>query len=74
MLYLLNASVMFIYLSWTNVIISGDTFFNTINKTSTSVIDGTYPTFALFTLVRYDIYITANGLTPGGSSTDMGSL
>lgn len=46
---------MLIYLSWTNVIISGDTFFNTINKTSTSVIDGTYPTFVLFTLVRFGV-------------------
>jgi len=48
---------MLIYLSWTNVIISGDTFFNAINKTSTSAIDGTYPTFVLFTLVRFGVII-----------------
>jgi len=48
---------MLIYLSWTNVIISGDTFCNTINKTSTSVIDSTYPTFLLFSLVRFGVII-----------------
>jgi hypothetical protein len=57
MLSLRTASVMLICLSWTNVIISGDTFFNTINKTRTSVMDGTYPTFGLFTLVRYGVII-----------------
>jgi hypothetical protein len=48
---------MLIYLSWTNLIISGDKFFNRINKIGTSIIDGTYPTFVLFTLVRFRVII-----------------
>jgi hypothetical protein len=32
-------------------------FFNTINKISTSFIDGIYPTFVLFTLVRFGVII-----------------
>jgi len=46
---------MLICLLWTNVIISGDIFFYKINKTSTPVIDGTYPTFVLFTLVKFGV-------------------
>lgn len=46
---------MFTYLSWINVIISGVILFNKINKNSTSITDGTYPTSALFTLVRFGV-------------------